>query len=73
MGIGLNASEASVNAHLIIFCGVAVLAVIQLLLVVFFIPEIPVEMLMLKRYDKLHHSLFYLYNEADISRKMNEL
>jgi hypothetical protein len=73
LGYFLNTSPVSANAHLIIFCGAGILSAIQLLLVAFFVPEIPVEMLALKKFDRLNETLFKLYHEKDIPLKIKEL
>lgn len=46
---------------------------IQILLVACICPEVPVEMLQLKRFDRLNETLHRLYNEEDIPRKIKEL
>ena len=45
LGYLLNRSSISENAHLVIFCGAGIFSMVQMLLVAFICPEVPVEML----------------------------
>lgn len=73
LGYLLSRSSISENAHLVVFCGAGILSMIQILLVACLCPEVPVEMLQLKRFDRLNETLHKLYREEDIPRKIKEL
>jgi MFS family permease len=61
------------DSHLIVFWGAGMLSVVQCLLVVFFLPEVPVEMLTLKKYDRFNSTLYQLYCPEDIPTRIREL
>ena len=73
LGYLLSHSSITENAHLVLFCGAGILSMIQILLVACICPEVPVEMLQLKRFDRLNETLHRLYKEEDIPRKIKEL
>jgi MFS family permease len=59
--------------HFIVFQGVSVLAIVQLILVFAFLPNIPVEMLSKKKFEEFSHTMQIFYNEKDIPNKIKEI